>query len=82
MNILKIGERYFFRMTAIPTCCLVASSVCLAILSSLLIGSNAAGKKLVFRLVHIRKPFERIIVIIFLLINLNMCFGRSKGPSH
>ena len=32
--------------------------------------------------VQIRKLFERKIVIIFLLINLNMCFGCSKEPSH
>ena len=32
--------------------------------------------------VHIRKFYEHKIVIIFLPINLNMCFGCSKEPSH
>ena len=30
----------------------------------------------------IRKQFERKIVIFFLPINLNICFGCSKEPSH
>ena len=29
-----------------------------------------------------KENFERKIVIIFLPINLNMCFGCSKEPSH
>ena len=33
-------------------------------------------------LVQIRKLFERKIVIIFLPINLNLCFRCSKEPSH
>ena len=33
-------------------------------------------------LVQIRKLFELKIVIIFLPINLNICFGCSKEPSH
>ena len=32
--------------------------------------------------VQIRKSFERKIPIIFLPINLNMCFGCSKETSH
>ena len=32
--------------------------------------------------VQIRKFYEHKIVIIFLPINLNMCFGCSKEPSH
>ena len=32
--------------------------------------------------IQIRKFYERKIVIIFLPINLNMCFGCSKEPSH
>ena len=30
----------------------------------------------------VSKMFESIIVIIFLSISLNMCFGCSKEPSH
>ena len=37
---------------------------------------------LLFALVQIRKFYERKIVIIFLPIKLNMCFGCSKEPSH
>ena len=35
-----------------------------------------------YTLVQIRKFYERKIVIIFLPINLSVCFGCSKEPSH
>ena len=32
--------------------------------------------------IQIRKFYLRKLIIVFLPINLNMCFGCSKGPSH
>ena len=31
---------------------------------------------------HLNKFFEHIIVILFLPVSFNMCFGCSKEPSH
>ena len=45
------------------------------------LAASQHGKE-VGAMIQIRKIYLRKILIIFLPINLNMCFGCSKEPSH